>query len=101
MTKIHPTAIIDSKANLDANVEIGPYSVIGPNVRIASSTTIQSNVVIMGNTSIGKGNSIFPFSAIGNPPQDLKFKGEKSEIIIGDNNIFREYSRFSRYYIYR
>ena len=91
MTKIHPTAIIDPKANLDANVEIGPYSVIGPNVSIASSTIIQSNVVIMGNTTIGKGNSIFPFSAIGNPPQDLKFKGEKSELIIGDNNIIREH----------
>ena len=91
MTKIHPTAIIDSKANLDANVEIGPYSVIGPNVSIASSTIIQSNVVIMGNTFIGKGNSIFPFSTIGNPPQDLKFKGEKSELIIGDNNIIREH----------
>ena len=91
MTKIHPTAIIDSKANLDANVEIGAYSVIGPEVSIASSTIIQSNVVIMGNTFIGKGNSIFPFSAIGNSPQDLKFKGEQSKLIIGDNNIIREH----------
>ena len=91
MTKIHPTAIVDSKSNLDTNVEIGPYSVIGANVSIDSSTIIQSNVVIMGNTFIGKGNSIYSFSAIGNPPQDLKFKGEKSELIIGDNNIVREH----------
>jgi len=91
MTKIHPTAIVDSKAKIGPNVEIGPYSIIGPEVTVKESSLIKSNVVIMGSTVIGKQNIIYPFAVIGNPPQDLKFKGEKSDLIIGDNNTFREY----------
>ena len=88
---IHDTAIISETSKLGDNVEIGAYSIIGPNVKILSNTKIHSHVNITGNTSIGSGNEIFPFSSIGTPPQDLKYKGEKNSLIIGDNNKFREY----------
>ena len=88
---IHHTAIISETSKLGDNVEIGAYSIIGPNVKISNNTKIHSHVNITGNTSIGTGNEIFPFSSIGTPPQDLKYKGEKNSLIIGDNNKFREY----------
>ena len=88
---IHKTAIIDSSAKISEYVTIGPYTVIGPNVVIGEGTVIQSNVNITGNTSIGKYNQIYPFASIGNDPQDLKFKGEKTLLEIGDNNKIREY----------
>lgn len=88
---IHKTAIIDSNAKISKNVTIGPYSVIGPNVEIGEGTIVQSHVNITGNTSIGKNNQIYPFASIGNDPQDLKFKGEKTLLEIGDNNKIREY----------
>ena len=88
---IHKTAIIDSSAKISEYVTIGPYTVIGPNVVIGEGTVIQSNVNITGNTSIGKYNLIYPFASIGNDPQDLKFKGEKTVLEIGDNNKIREY----------
>ena len=88
---IHKTAIIDKKAEIFSDVEIGPYCVVGPNVKIGSNTILHSHVNITGNTSIGLNNEIFPFCSIGTPPQDLKYKGEKNSLIIGDNNKFREY----------
>ena len=88
---IHKTAIISKTSKIADNVKIGPYSVIGPNVKIENNTKIHSHVNIVGNTSIGSGNEIFSFASIGTPPQDLKYKGEKNSIIIGDNNKFREY----------
>ena len=88
---IHKTAIIDSRAKISNNVKIGPYTVIGPNVEIDEGTEVQSNVNIVGNTKIGKNNKIYPFASIGNEPQDLKFKGEKTTLEIGDNNKIREY----------
>ena len=88
---IHDTAIISETSKLGDNVEIGAYSIIGPNVKISNNTKIHSHVNIAGNTSIGSGNEIFPFTSIGTPPQDLKYKGEKNSLIIGDNNKFREY----------
>ncbi len=88
---IHDTAIISETSKLGDNIEIGAYSIIGPNVKISNNTKIHSHVNITGNTSIGTGNEIFPFSSIGTPPQDLKYKGEKNSLIIGDNNKFREY----------
>jgi len=88
---IHDTAIISETSKLGDNVEIGAYSIIGPNVKISNNTKIHSHVNITGNTSIGTCNEIFPFSSIGTPPQDLKYKGEKNSLIIGDNNKFREY----------
>ena len=89
---IHNTAIIDNKAKIHENVEIGPYTVIGPNVEIDEGTKIQSHVNITGNTKIGKNNKIFPFASIGNEPQDLKYKGENTKLIIGDGNTIREYT---------
>ena len=88
---IHNTAIISDTSKLGENVEIGAYSIIGPNVKISNNTKIHSHVNIVGNTSIGSHNEIFPFASIGTPPQDLKYKGEKNSLLIGDNNKFREY----------
>ena len=88
---IHKTAIVDSNAKISKNVKIGPYTVIGPNVEIDEETEIQSHVNITGNTKIGKNNKIYPFASIGNDPQDLKFHGEETKLIIGDNNKIREY----------
>ena len=89
---IHKTAVIDNKAKIDSNVEIGPYTVIGPNVEILEGTKIQSHVNITGFTKIGKNNKIFPFASIGNEPQDLKYKGENTKLSIGDSNTIREYT---------
>ena len=88
---IHKTAIIDSNAKIAENVQIGPYTVIGPNVEIEQGTVVQSHVNITGQTIIGKKNKIYPFASIGNDPQDLKFQGEKTRLEIGDNNKVREY----------
>ena len=88
---IHKTAIIDSEAKIAENVQIGPYTVIGPNVEIGQGTVIQSHVNITGQTKIGKKNIIYPFASIGNDPQDLKFQGEETRLEIGDNNKIREY----------
>ena len=87
---IHKTAIVSDKAQISKNVEIGPYTVIGPNVKIGENTKIQSHVNISANTIIGKGNKIYPFVSI-NDPQDLKYNGEDTRLIIGDNNTIREY----------
>jgi len=88
---IDKTAIINSKAKIFSNVEIGPYTVIGPNVIIDEGTKIYSHVNISGNTNIGKNNKIYPFASIGNNPQDLKYNGESTKLVIGDNNTIREY----------
>ena len=89
---IHKTAVIDSKAKISSTVEIGPYTVIGPNVEIDDHVVIQSHVNITGYTIIGKENKIYPFASIGNDPQDMKYKGEKTKLIIGDKNIIREHT---------
>ncbi len=91
MTKIHPTAIVSNKAQVGAGVEVGPYSIIGDDVKIGAGTVVKSHVVIEGDTTIGKNNVIFPFATIGVIPQDLKFRGEKSRVEIGDNNSIREH----------
>ena len=88
---IDRTAIIDKNAKLGSDVKIGPYTVIGPNVEIGNDVVIHSHVSIYGNTQIGNGNIIYPFASIGNDPQDLKYNGEKTKLIIGDNNKIREY----------
>ena len=89
---IHKTAIIDPKAKISSTAKIGPYAVIGPNVEIDDDVNIQSHVNITGYTKIGKKNKIYPFASIGSDPQDLKFKGERTKLIIGDNNTIREYT---------
>ena len=87
---IDKTAIVNKNAKIHSSVSIGPYSVIGPNVEIEENTEIQSHVSIIGNTKIGKGNKIYPFVSI-NDPQDLKYNGEETSLVIGDNNKIREY----------
>ncbi len=88
---IHKSAIVDNKAKVASSAEIGPYCVIGPNVEIGENVKIHSHVNISGNTIIGKENKIYPFASIGNDPQDLKYNGEVTKLIIGDNNKIREY----------
>ena len=88
---IHKTAIIDTKAKISTTAEIGPYAIIGPNVKIGDRTIIQSHVNITGYTSIGKNNKIYPFASIGSNPQDIKYNGESTKLLIGDNNTIREY----------
>jgi UDP-N-acetylglucosamine acyltransferase len=94
--KIHPTAIIDAKAELDSSVEVGPYSIIGPNVKIDAGTRIAGHVTISDHTIIGKNNQIFQYSSLGEAPQDKKFKGEPTLLEIGDNNTIREFCTFNR-----
>ena len=88
--RIHPTAIIHPGAELASDVEVGPYCVIGPNVKVDSGTRFMNHVYIDGHTRIGKNNVFFPFGSIGAVPQDLKYKGEPTELIIGDDNTIRE-----------
>jgi UDP-N-acetylglucosamine acyltransferase len=93
---IHPTAIIDSGAELDSSVKVGPYVVIEKGVRIGPGTEIKPHSVLTGPTTIGAGNVIGPLATVGAPPQDLKYKGEDTELIIADNNQIREYVSIHR-----
>lgn len=95
MANIHPTAIIDKKSNIDNDVNIGPYVIIGSNVNIGKGTSIGSSSVIEGNTTIGKNNKIFQFVSLGAIPQDKKYNGEDTKLIIGDNNTIREFCTFN------
>ena len=88
---IHKSSVIDSKAKILKNVKIGPFCYVGPNVILEDNVELVSNVHIEGNTKIGKGTRVFPFASIGTQPQDLKFKGEKNSLEIGENNLIREY----------
>ncbi len=92
----HATAIVHPEAHIDPSVEIGPYSVIGPQVRIGKKSWIGPHVVIDGDTTIGEENRIFQFASIGAPPQDLKYAGEPTRVIIGDRNQIREFSTIHR-----
>ena len=93
---IHPTAIIDPSAEIAEGVTIGPYSVIGANVSIGKGCVLKSHVVIEGYTKIGENNTFFPFSAIGQVTQDLKYDGEPTALEIGDHNTFRENTTIHR-----
>jgi len=90
-SQIHPTAIIHENAQLGIEVEVGPYSVIGPHVVIGDQTRIASHVVVEGRTTFGPENVLYQFASVGAAPQDLKYQGEPSELIIGARNIIREY----------
>lgn len=92
MSNIHPTAIIEDGAAIGENVSIGAYSYIGTNVTIGDNTKIGSHTLIEGFTTIGKNNEIFSHAVIGSIPQDLKYQGERVELIIGDNNKIREFT---------
>ncbi|HBC57996.1 MAG TPA: acyl-[acyl-carrier-protein]--UDP-N-acetylglucosamine O-acyltransferase [Gammaproteobacteria bacterium] len=92
---IHPTAIVDSKAEIHESVQIGAYSIIGAEATIDEETSIGPHVVIQGDTTIGKRNRIFQFSSIGEIPQDKKYRGENTQLVIGDDNLIREYCSFN------
>src|SRR6476659_1665449 len=89
--RIHPSAVIDPHAELAEDVEVGPYAVIGAGVQIGKGSKIKAHAVVEGKTTIGAGNVIFQFASVGSQPQDLKYKGEPSELVIGDRNTIREY----------
>lgn len=91
-TVIHPSAVIAPGAELDGGVQIGPYSVIGPRVRIGQHSQIGPHVVIEGQTTIGCENQIFQFASVGAVPQDKKYEGEDSKLVIGDHNTIREFA---------
>ncbi|HRK37230.1 MAG TPA: acyl-ACP--UDP-N-acetylglucosamine O-acyltransferase [Burkholderiaceae bacterium] len=95
MSMIHPTALVDPKAELDSSVSVGPYSVIGPHVRIGAGTTVGPHCVIEGRTTIGQDNRIFQFNSLGAVPQDKKYAGEPCELVIGDRNTIREFCTFN------
>ena len=90
MSRIHPTAVVDPLAELDSDVEVGPYSIIGPGVSLGSGCRVGPHVVIAGTTRIGRNNTFHPFASIGGPPQDKKYRGEPTSLMIGDGNTFRE-----------
>jgi UDP-N-acetylglucosamine acyltransferase len=92
MSKIHPTAVVDPRAELDQDVEVGPYCIVAAGVRIGRGTKLQSHVVVQGKTTLGEGNAVFSFASVGSVPQDLKYKGEPSELLIGNHNTIREYA---------
>ena len=88
---IHKTSLIDKSAKISKNVKIGPFCYVGPGVELNENVELISNVHIEGDTKVGNGTKIFPFASIGTQPQDLKFKGEKNSLTIGENNLIREY----------
>lgn len=96
MSRIHPNALVDRAAELDDDVEVGAFSVIGAGVRIASGSAVGPHVVIEGPTTIGRSNRFHPFASIGGPPQDKKYRGEPTSLVIGDGNTFREYVTVNR-----
>lgn len=95
MATIHPTAIIEPGAQLGESVTIGPYSVIGADVRIGDGTVVGPHVVIQGHTTIGRDNRIFQFASLGAAPQDKKYGGEPTQLVIGDRNLIREFVTFN------
>ncbi|HSG04995.1 MAG TPA: acyl-ACP--UDP-N-acetylglucosamine O-acyltransferase [Nitrospiria bacterium] len=96
MTDIHPTAIVDPGAKIEEGVQVGPYAIIGDEVVIGRGTRVGSHAVIEGPIEIGTDCRIFPFASIGFVPQDLKFRGEKTRVEIGNGNVIREYVTIHR-----
>ena len=93
---VHPSSLVEQGARLGAGVSVGPFSVIGSEVEIGEGTEVGAHVVLEGPLHIGRNNHIFPFAAIGQVPQDLKYRGERSEIVIGDDNRIREFVTIHR-----
>ena len=91
MAGIHPTAIVAEDAKLASDVEIGPYSIIGPEVAIGEATVVGAHVVIAPRTTLGRGNRVFQFASVGEIPQDRKYDGRPTRTVIGDDNVIREY----------
>jgi len=92
VTEVHPTAIVSPAAELGESTEIGPYCVVGASVQLGEGVRLKSHVVIDGTTKIGPNGTIFPFASIGSPPQDLKYKGEESQLLIGAGVVIREHA---------
>jgi UDP-N-acetylglucosamine acyltransferase len=92
MAKAHPTAVVHPEAQLHESVEVGPYAVIGPQVKIGEGTRLGAHAVIEGRTTIGKRNRIFQMASVGAVPQDLKYAGEDTQLVIGDDNTIREFA---------
>ena len=95
MSLIHPTALIAEGARLDPSVSVGPYAVIGANVTIGANTTIGAHCVIEGHTTLGQDNRVFQFASLGGAPQDKKYAGEPTRLVIGDRNTVREFCTFN------
>ncbi len=93
---IHPTAIVDPSAELDAGVEVGPYAIIGPRVTIGAGTRIGAHALIARNTRLGRDNQVFAHATVGEDPQDKKYGGEETWLEIGDHNVIREYATLHR-----
>lgn len=91
MSDIHPTAVIEPGVDLGEGLAIGPYCCVGRGVDLADNVTLISHVVVAGKTRVGEGTAIYPFASIGHPPQDMKYKGEPSRLVIGRNNRIREH----------
>ncbi len=89
---IHPTAIVDPQAKVHPEAEVGPYAIVGPGVSIGAGTSVGSHAVLDGETTIGERNRIFHHASVGAPPQDLKYAGERTRLVIGDDNQIREFS---------
>ena len=89
---IHPTAVVAPGARIDASCEVGPYAVIGAQVKLGAGTSVGAHAVIEGDTELGRGNRVFPHAVLGQIPQDLKYRGEPTRIVIGDRNQFREFA---------
>jgi len=95
VSRVHPTAIVADGARLDPSVTVGPYAVIGPHVAIGAGTTVGAHCVIEGHTTIGADNRIFQFASLGAVPQDKKYAGEPTRLVIGDRNTIREFCTFN------
>ncbi|RYF08123.1 MAG: acyl-ACP--UDP-N-acetylglucosamine O-acyltransferase [Comamonadaceae bacterium] len=95
MSTIHSTAVVDPAARIDESVSIGPYAVIGPGVSLGAGTTVGAHCVIEGRTTIGRDNRIFQFASLGAAPQDKKYAGEPTQLVIGDRNTIREFCTFN------
>lgn len=94
-TNIHPTAVVDSGAKLGAGVQIGAFAVVGPDVILGDRVKIDHHGLVRGKTSLGAGSRVWSFATVGTEPQDLKYKGEATELICGENNMIREYANLS------
>ena len=93
---IHSTAVVDPAASVHPTADVGPYAIVGARVTIGARTTVGAHAVIEGPTTIGEDNRIFQLTALGGPPQDLKYKGEPTTLVIGDRNVFREFCTIHR-----
>ncbi|GAB7543962.1 acyl-ACP--UDP-N-acetylglucosamine O-acyltransferase [Cupriavidus sp. 8B] len=92
MTQIHPSALVDPKAELAADVTVGPFSIVGPHVRLGSGTQVGAHTTIEGHTTVGADNRIGPYASVGGTPQDMKYRNEPTRLVIGDRNTIREFT---------